>query len=70
MAGWKYSRLGNTEILGGLTTSRTIQLGRVTPQVPGNRIVYCNDREANALAKFKVLFFSIYVNTCMQGLVS
>ena len=41
-------------------TSSSIRLGRVQPQAPGHRTVFCNDREANHLAKFKVsllLFF-------------
>ncbi|PWA89306.1 aminophospholipid ATPase 3 [Artemisia annua] len=31
----------------------SIRLGRVQPQAPGHRTVFCNDREANHLAKFK-----------------
>lgn len=53
MAGWRGSRSRSGGVDGGLTASRTIQLGRVTPQAPGNRTVFCNDREANALANFK-----------------
>ncbi|KAM7251637.1 hypothetical protein ACFE04_023520 [Oxalis oulophora] len=33
--------------------SRTVTLGRVQPQAPGHRTIFCNDREANALVKFK-----------------
>lgn len=65
MAGWKYSKLQNTEVLGGLKTSRTNTLGRVTPQAPGNRTVFCNDRQANAYAKYKVLLI-LYTHTCMH----
>lgn len=35
-------------------SSNTIRLGRVQPQAPGHRTVFCNDREANHLAKYKV----------------
>ncbi|GJV53791.1 phospholipid-transporting ATPase 3-like protein [Tanacetum coccineum] len=34
-------------------SSSSIRLGRVQPQAPGHRTVFCNDREANHLAKFK-----------------
>ncbi|KAK9063424.1 hypothetical protein SSX86_017294 [Deinandra increscens subsp. villosa] len=34
-------------------SSSTIRLGRVQPQAPGHRTVFCNDREANYLAKYK-----------------
>ncbi|KAK1415692.1 hypothetical protein QVD17_31477 [Tagetes erecta] len=34
-------------------SSNTIRLGRVQPQAPGHRTVFCNDREANYLAKYK-----------------
>ncbi|KAL1807211.1 hypothetical protein ACET3Z_030279 [Daucus carota] len=54
MAGWRNThRSRNGAAYNTLTPSRTIQLGRVTPQAPGNRTVFCNDREANALASFK-----------------
>eukprot|EP00252_Welwitschia_mirabilis_P016484 TRINITY_DN3634_c0_g1_i2.p1 TRINITY_DN3634_c0_g1~~TRINITY_DN3634_c0_g1_i2.p1 ORF type:complete len:369 (+),score=47.07 TRINITY_DN3634_c0_g1_i2:263-1369(+) len=52
--------LGEDEIQsarGGRSTNRghqeTIRLGRVQPQHPGHRTIYCNDRDANALAKYK-----------------
>ncbi|KAM7269267.1 hypothetical protein ACFE04_024764 [Oxalis oulophora] len=35
------------------TTSRTVTLGRVQPQPPGYRTIWCNDREANAPIRFK-----------------
>ncbi|KAL5761914.1 hypothetical protein ACOSP7_018178 [Xanthoceras sorbifolium] len=35
------------------TTSRTVTLGRVQPQAPGHRTIYCNDREANQPLRFK-----------------
>ncbi|KAJ9554377.1 hypothetical protein OSB04_018422 [Centaurea solstitialis] len=35
------------------STTSTIRLGRVQPQAPGHRTVFCNDREANYLAKYK-----------------
>ncbi|KAF9673469.1 hypothetical protein SADUNF_Sadunf10G0027600 [Salix dunnii] len=33
--------------------SRTVTLGRVQPQAPGHRTIYCNDREANLPVRFK-----------------
>ncbi|XP_074274505.1 phospholipid-transporting ATPase 3-like [Silene latifolia] len=35
------------------TSTRTVRLGRVQPQAPSFRTIYCNERDANALAKFK-----------------
>ncbi|KAK0573029.1 hypothetical protein LWI29_002038 [Acer saccharum] len=35
------------------TVSRTVTLGRVQPQAPGHRTIYCNDREANHHLRFK-----------------
>lgn len=35
-------------------SSRTVRLGRVQPQAPTYRTIYCNDREANLPVKFKV----------------
>ncbi|XP_011034150.1 PREDICTED: phospholipid-transporting ATPase 3 [Populus euphratica] len=38
----------------GLTMpSRTATLGRVQPQAPGHRTIYCNDRDANLPVRFK-----------------
>ncbi|XP_027096446.2 phospholipid-transporting ATPase 3 isoform X1 [Coffea arabica] len=61
MAGWRGSRsrlggggdTGGTAMTEHVSSSRTVRLGRVQPQAPGHRTVFCNDREANALAKFK-----------------
>ena len=36
-------------------SSRTVRLGRVQPQAPGHRTIFCNDRDANLPVKFKVL---------------
>lgn len=33
--------------------SRTVTLGRVQPQAPGHRTIYCNDRDANLPVRFK-----------------
>ncbi|XP_020521908.1 phospholipid-transporting ATPase 3 isoform X2 [Amborella trichopoda] len=33
--------------------TRTVRLGRVQPQAPGHRTIFCNDREANLPVKFK-----------------
>ncbi|XP_074589992.1 phospholipid-transporting ATPase 3-like [Curcuma longa] len=62
--GWERVRMTR---LGGPTASRgreaaqlrqvssqTVRLGRVQPQAPSHRTIYCNDREANLLARFKV----------------
>ncbi|KAH1198012.1 Phospholipid-transporting ATPase 3 [Glycine max] len=39
--------------------SRTVRLGRVQPQAPTHRTIFCNDREANLPIRFKVPpFFS------------
>lgn len=35
-------------------SSQTVRLGRVQPQAPSHRTIYCNDREANNIARFKV----------------
>ncbi|CAI9756241.1 unnamed protein product [Fraxinus pennsylvanica] len=61
MSGWRGSRLGGGGGGGGgasptadhISSSRTVRLGKVQPQAPGHRTVFCNDREANALTKFK-----------------
>nr|KYP65941.1 Phospholipid-transporting ATPase 3 [Cajanus cajan] len=37
-------------------SSRTIRLGRVQPQAPGHRTIFCNDRQANLPVRFKVRF--------------
>ena len=34
-------------------SSRTVRLGRVQPQAPGHRTIYCNDRDANFPVRFK-----------------
>ncbi|XP_050236678.1 phospholipid-transporting ATPase 3 [Mercurialis annua] len=44
------SRLGRET---SSTSSRTVRLGRVQPQAPGHRTIYCNDREANFPVRFK-----------------
>ncbi|PKA61390.1 Phospholipid-transporting ATPase 3 [Apostasia shenzhenica] len=40
---------------GGLRqiASQTVRLGRLQPQHPGHRTIFCNDREANLLVRFK-----------------
>ncbi|KAI3733581.1 hypothetical protein L6452_13025 [Arctium lappa] len=63
MAGWREasgSRQGGDNASAGtpLAVDRnasmsTIRLGRVQPQAPGHRTVFCNDRDANYLAKYK-----------------
>ncbi|KZV53133.1 phospholipid-transporting ATPase 3-like [Dorcoceras hygrometricum] len=58
MAGWRGSRLGGgggdgSPTANGVSSSRTVRLGKVQPQAPGHRMVFCNDRDANTLAHFK-----------------
>ena len=63
MAGWdrvqSSSRSGftrNSSELNQSSSPQTVRLGRVQPQAPSHRTIFCNDRDANALTKFKVLF--------------
>ncbi|XP_006359578.1 phospholipid-transporting ATPase 3-like [Solanum tuberosum] len=55
--GWRGSgsaaSTSRTPILNRISSSRSIRLGQVQPQAPGHRTVFLNDRDANALAKFK-----------------
>ncbi|XP_051120775.1 phospholipid-transporting ATPase 3-like [Andrographis paniculata] len=55
MATWKRFRGGGdgAPLVERISSSRTVRLGNVQPQAPGHRTVFCNDREANAIAKFK-----------------
>ncbi|PIM99982.1 P-type ATPase [Handroanthus impetiginosus] len=55
MAAWRGSRSGGDGLqsVEHISSSRTVRLGKVQPQAPGHRTVFCNDRDANALAKFK-----------------
>jgi phospholipid-transporting ATPase len=43
--------------------SRSVTLGRIQPQAPTHRTIYCNDRESNIPVGYKVgsiiLFFSM-----------
>ncbi|KAL2344245.1 hypothetical protein Fmac_005530 [Flemingia macrophylla] len=43
----------SSSTLGHQTTSRTVRLGRVQPQAPTHRTIFCNDREANLPIRFK-----------------
>ncbi|CAL0331481.1 unnamed protein product [Lupinus luteus] len=36
-----------------VSSTRTVRLGRVKPQAPGHRTIFCNDREANLPVRFK-----------------
>lgn len=40
--------------LGQQASSRSVRLGRVQPQAPTHRTIFCNDREANFPIRFKV----------------
>lgn len=57
MNGWervRSTRRGrNSQMSGRMSSSRTVRLGGVQPQAPGHRTIYCNDREANQIVKFK-----------------
>ncbi|XP_057482184.1 phospholipid-transporting ATPase 3-like isoform X1 [Actinidia eriantha] len=60
MNGWERVRSSTSRFGGGRSTqmadripSRTVTLGRVQPQAPGHRTIFCNDREANLIVKFK-----------------
>lgn len=62
MNGWERvrssrSRLGQSSNGHQRMPSRTVTLGRVQPQAPGNRNIHCNDREANQPLRFKVYLF-------------
>jgi hypothetical protein len=58
------ARFGRNSTMNERTqSSRTVRLGRVTPQAPTHRTIYCNDREANQLVRFRVcqpLFFFFF----------
>ncbi|GFY88383.1 aminophospholipid ATPase 3 [Actinidia rufa] len=63
MNGWERVRSSTSRFGGGgggrstqmvdRIPSRTVTLGRVQPQAPGHRTIFCNDREANLMVKFK-----------------
>ncbi|KAL1539393.1 Phospholipid-transporting ATPase 3 [Salvia divinorum] len=55
MVGWRGSRGGGDGAPSDdrIASSQTVRLGKVQPQAPGHRTVFCNDREANSLAKYK-----------------
>ncbi|KAG6396532.1 hypothetical protein SASPL_142683 [Salvia splendens] len=57
MAGWRGSRRGGDGAPSHdrIASSQTVRLGKVQPQAPGHRTVFCNDREANSLAKYKMI---------------
>ncbi|CAK7332719.1 unnamed protein product [Dovyalis caffra] len=47
------SRTTRYSSFGSSAPSRTVTLGRVQPQAPGHRTIYCNDRDANFPVRFK-----------------
>ncbi|XP_065860929.1 phospholipid-transporting ATPase 3 [Euphorbia lathyris] len=54
--GWEKIRVSSSRL--GRETSltdrtRTVRLGRVQPQAPGHRTIFCNDRDANFPVRFK-----------------
>ncbi|KAK4371889.1 hypothetical protein RND71_007273 [Anisodus tanguticus] len=55
--GWRGSgsaaSTSRAPMLNRISSSRSIRLGKVQPQAPGHRTIFVNDRDANALAKFK-----------------
>lgn len=68
MSGWDRirvstsgARFGSSSTMNERTqSSRTVRLGRVTPQAPTHRTIYCNDREANQPVKFRVCQFFFF----------
>ena len=62
MSGWDRVRVPRSRTrFGRNSTMGTVQLGRVTPQAPGHRTIYCNDRDANQPVRFKVYSFSHFL---------
>ncbi|KAL8161555.1 hypothetical protein V2J09_013044 [Rumex salicifolius] len=57
MSGWSrirsFSRSSNSDDMERVQSSRTVRLGSVRPQAPGHRTIYCNNRDANAIVKYK-----------------
>ncbi|XVF44122.1 hypothetical protein PTKIN_Ptkin02bG0095200 [Pterospermum kingtungense] len=59
MSGWDSvrsstrSQQGRSQNLSPRTPSRTVTLGRVQPQAPTFRTVYCNDRDANYAHRYR-----------------
>ncbi|KAJ6351611.1 hypothetical protein OIU78_007510 [Salix suchowensis] len=47
------SRPSRDSSSGPRISSQSVILGRVQPQAPGNRTIYCNDRDANLPVRFK-----------------
>ncbi|XP_057417723.1 phospholipid-transporting ATPase 3-like [Lotus japonicus] len=47
------SRSSSTTTMSHRATSQTVRLGRVQPQAPTHRTIFCNDREANLPVRFK-----------------
>ncbi|KMZ61764.1 putative Phospholipid-transporting ATPase [Zostera marina] len=44
---------GDVELLGRGSSTHTVRLGRVQPQAPTHRTIYCNDRDSNLPVRFK-----------------
>lgn len=42
--------------------SQSVRLGRVQPQAPSYRTIFCNDRDSNLLVRFKVRFTDCFFN--------
>ncbi|KNA17746.1 hypothetical protein SOVF_076110 [Spinacia oleracea] len=53
MAGWDRLQSSSRSGLDRSSSTRSVRLGRVQPQAPSHRTIYCNDRDTNALTKFK-----------------
>ncbi|XP_012091990.1 phospholipid-transporting ATPase 3 [Jatropha curcas] len=57
--GWERVRTSTSRLTrdvsltGRSSAGRTVRLGRVQPQAPSHRTIYCNDREANLPVRFK-----------------
>lgn len=59
MSGWGRMRSSrssvsrNSSTMSQRSVSRTVTLGRVQPQAPSHRTIFCNDRDANLVLKYK-----------------
>lgn len=47
------ANLGSSRSMNREPSSRTVRLGRVQPQAPTHRTIFCNDRDANFAVRFK-----------------
>ena len=55
--GRRASSSSNSHGMERIQSSQTIRLGGYQPQAPGHRTIHCNNRELNAIVRFKVPCF-------------